>query len=350
MKIPVICSDYLFETCDGLGLNYSKTEKFADELLAKMLINNDILGSYTGLPLNIKSALFVGTTVGGLDRSETEYIISKTTDYAPAQKFIRHEAGKMTEYLAKKYKFDKYYTVSTACSSGLNAIMLAKHAIEKGFCEIAVAIGTDALCDLTKNGFDSLMLIAKNQEVRPFDKNRSGIKLNEGAGGIVLVSPKLVKNAEFYISGHGSSCDAYHSTAPHPEGRGAVAAIIGAIESSGINPTDIDWICSHATGTIDNDLAEVAAYRKVFNDKIPPFCSFKGKIAHTLAASGTIETAMAICDMRENKISKTVGFSDIDEQIGIAPTTENISCNAKFVLKVSFGFGGNNSAIIIEKG
>lgn len=376
MKIPVICFDYLTELSQPadskivddnsstffvkapksqnepcIMQDYSRTEQFADELLAKLLGKLDF--DYT----KHSPALFVGTTVGGLDRSENEYISAKNTGEIIPQKFIRHEAGKMTEFLAEKYKFDKHYTISTACSSGLHAIGLAKLAIEKGKCDFAVAIGTDALCGLTQNGFDSLMLIDKSGSAHPFDKNRAGIKLGEGAGGVVLVSPenKAIKDncpsvTDFFVAGSGSSCDAYHATAPHPTGNGAISAINQAIKSAGITPADIDWICSHATGTLDNDSAEIKAYKAVFGeDKIPPFMSFKGKIGHTLAASGAIETAMAIEAMQKEIIPATAGFSVIDEEIGFSPNTKQTNCKAKFVLKVSFGFGGNNSAIVIER-
>ena len=360
MKIPIIASDYLLEIAPNLGVSYSRTEKFADELLAKLLLNNEILGSFTGVPLDIPSALFVGTTIGGLDRSENEYLLSKKTNEIIPQKFVRHEAGKMTEYLAKKYKFDKHYTISTACSSGLHAIGLAKQAIEKGLCDFAVAIGTDALCELTQKGFGSLMLLDESGSAKPtrgshpFDKNRAGIKLGEGAGGVVLVSPKICENADFFIAGSGSSCDAHHATAPHPTGDGAISAINQAIKSAGIKPSDIDWICSHGTGTLDNDVAEIKAYRAVFggattaSENIPPFMSFKGEIGHTLAASGAIETAMAIEAMRKGIIPASAGFSEIDEEIGIAPNTKITDCPSKYILKVSFGFGGNNAALVVE--
>jgi len=341
MRIPIIAADFIIDEINASTGNYSRTEQFADKLLEKLL-------SKAGSP-QYSSALFVGTTVGGLDRSENEYISAKKSEEIIPEKFSRHEAGKMTEFLAKKYKFENHYAISTACSSGLHAIGLAKQAIEKGIYDFAVAIGTDALCELTQKGFDSLMLLDKSGTAHPFDKNRTGIKLGEGAGGVVLISPKLYENAEFFIAGSGSSCDAYHATAPHPTGDGAISAINQAIKSAGITPCDIDWICSHATGTLDNDSAEIKAYKAVFGDKIPPFMSFKGKIGHTLAASGAIETAMAINAMRNEIIPETLGFSEIDEEIGTAPNTKQTNCKAKYVLKVSFGFGGNNAAIIIEK-
>ena len=343
MNIPIIRSYFDCEKISDSGENYGKTEKFADNVLKNLLIDKQYR--------KYSPVLFVSTTVGGLDRSEGEYLNAKKTGKIIPEKFLRHEANEMTKFLAQKYKFKRYFTISTACSSGLHAIGLAKKAIEKGKADFAAAIGTDALCKLTKRGFESMMLVDPSQNAHPFDKNREGIKLGEGSGGIVLCSQKFAESTDikpqFYIAGYGSSCDAYHATAPDPSNKGTIEAIKNAIEDANISPSDIDWICSHGTGTIDNDLAEVNAYRAVFKDNIPPFCSFKGTIGHTLAASGAIETALVIEAMKQGIIPATSGFNEIDENIGISPTTQKLEKKAKFVLKTAFGFGGNNAAVII---
>ncbi|MCL2844851.1 MAG: hypothetical protein FWE23_05310 [Chitinivibrionia bacterium] len=351
MKIPIIrhsfnCENISKQTATGAqsGDNYGKTEKFADIVLDNLLKNVNFD--------EFSSALFVGTTVGGLDRSESEYLKAKKTDEIIGKSFLRHEAGEMTNFLAEKYKFKQHFTISAACSSGLHAIGLAKKAIEKGAVDFAAAIGSDALCGLTENGFGSLMLIDPSGNAHPFDKNRAGIKLGEGAGGVILCSEKFAKtnnlSPEFYIIGYGSSCDAYHATAPSPNGEGAISAINQAINEAGISPDKIDWICSHGTGTLDNDLTETNAYRAVFGENIPPFMSFKGEIGHTLAASGAIETAMVLNAMKNGIIPPSAGFTEQDEDIGVSPNTQAIDKQSKFVLKTSFGFGGNNSAVVIE--
>jgi 3-oxoacyl-(acyl-carrier-protein) synthase len=342
MKIPILRSFYNYEKILSLGDNYSKTEKYADRILENLLLDTKYEDK--------SSLLFVATTVGGLDRSEEEYLKAKKTGEIIPDLFLRHEAGKMTKFLAQKYKFKRFFTISSACSSGLNAIGLAKRAIEKGKTDFAAAVGTDALCELTQKGFASLILIDPSQNARPFDRNREGIKLGEGAGGLTLISPKIHKKAEFYIIGYGSTCDAYHATAPAPDGICAIQAINQAIKEAQISPDDIDWICSHGTGTVDNDLAEIKAYRAVFGEKIPPFMSFKGKIGHTLAASGAIEVALVLEAMKKEIVPISYRFDKIDESIGIAPNCKITNNRSKFVLKTSFGFSGNNSAIIIEKG
>ena len=351
MKIPIIRHCFNREdiskreaTGADLDANYSKTENFADIVLENLSADK-IHGNYS-------SALFIGTTVGGLDRSESEYLKAKNTGEIIGQNFLRYEAGEMGDFLAKKHKFKQCFTISAACSSGLHAIGLAKKAIEKGFVDFAAAIGSDALCEMTKKGFESLMLIDPSKSAHPFDKNRAGIRLGEGAGGVILCSEKFAKtnnlSPEFYIIGYGSSCDAYHATAPSPNGEGAISAINQAIKEAGISPDKIDWICSHGTGTQDNDLAEVSAYKAVFGENIPPFMSFKGEIGHTLAASGAIETAMVLDAMKKEVIPPSAGFTETDENIGVSPNTQIIDKRSKFVLKTSFGFGGNNSAVIIE--
>jgi len=329
--------------------NFSKTEELADKTIEDLL-------KTSGISLKDFSAynpfLFVGTTVGGVDRSEKEYLKVKNESEINPENFARHGADKMTKFLSEKYGFARFCAVSTACSSGLHAIGLAKKLIESKKSDFAAAVGADALCELTVKGFESLMLIDKTSP-RPFDKSRAGIVLGEGGGGLILCSQNFVKkmnlSPQFSIAGYGSSCDAYHATAPHPNGEGAVSAITKALKDADISFGDIDWICSHGTGTIDNDSAEVKAYRAVFGDKIPPFCSFKGAIGHTLAACGAVETAYVIEAMKRQIIPATAGFRETDENIGYSPAAQKLNKKAKFVLKTAFGFGGNNAAIVIKR-
>jgi len=328
--------------------NFSKTEELADKTIENLL-------KISAISLKDFSAynpfLFVGTTVGGVDRSEKEYLKVKNGTEINTENFARHGADKMANFLSQKYGFGRSCAVSTACSSGLHAIGLAKKLIESKKSDFAAAVGVDALCELTIKGFESLMLIDKKPPA-PFDKNRGGIALGEGGGGLLLCSKDFAKETnlqpQFSIIGYGSSCDAYHATAPHPNGEGAVLAITKALKDADVSFGDIDWICSHGTGTIDNDSAEIKAYRAVFGDKIPPFCSFKGAIGHTLAACGAIETAYVIEAMKRQIIPVTASFHETDENIGYSPTAHKIDKKAKFVLKTAFGFGGNNAAIVIK--
>ena len=328
--------------------NFGKTEELADKTIENLFKTSGISSKDFSA---YESFLFVGTTVGGVDRSEKEYLKVKNGNEINPENFARHGADKMTKFLSQKYGFKRSCAVSTACSSGLHAIGLAKKLIESKKSDFAAAVGADALCELTVKGFESLMLIDKKPPA-PFDRNRAGIALGEGGGGLLLCSKNFAKemnlSPQFSIIGYGSSCDAYHATAPHPRGEGAIAAITNALKDAGVSFGDIDWICSHGTGTIDNDSAEVKAYRAVFGEKIPPFCSLKGAIGHTLAACGAIETAYVIEAMKRQIIPATAGFRETDENIGISPTTHKLNKKAKFVLKTAFGFGGNNAAIVIK--
>ncbi|MDR0304689.1 MAG: beta-ketoacyl-[acyl-carrier-protein] synthase family protein [Chitinispirillales bacterium] len=339
-------------SCFGKSDNFSKTEEFADKTIETLLKTAGIsLKNFS----DYNPFLLVGTTVGGVDRTEKEYLKVRNGNEINLKNFERHGADSMTKFLAQKYGFRRFLAISTACSSGLHAIGLAKKIVESKKSDLVVAVGADALCELTTKGFESLMLVDKNA-CRPFDKNRAGISLGEGGGAVILCSENFAKTTNIaplssdrvFIAGYGSSCDAYHATAPNPNGEGAVSAIKKAIEDANISPNDIDWICSHGTGTIDNDLAEIKAYRAVFSEKIPPFCSFKGAIGHTLAASGAIETAYVIEAMKREIIPVTAGFHQIDESIGVSPTIRKLSKKAKFVLKTAFGFGGNNAAVVIK--
>jgi 3-oxoacyl-(acyl-carrier-protein) synthase len=335
------------ENCGENG-NFSKTEELADKTIENLLKNIGVsLKDFN----SCNPFLFLGTTVGGVDRSEKEYLKTRNGSEINPKNFARHGADKMTKYLSVKYGFSGFSVVSTACSSGLHAIGLAKRLIENRKSDFAAAVGADALCELTTKGFESLMLIDKNA-CRPFDKNRGGISLGDGGGGLILCSAdfaeKMRLQQQFFIVGYGSSCDAYHATAPHPSGEGAVLAIKKALKDADISFSDIDWICSHGTGTLDNDLAEIKAYRAVFGDKIPPFCSLKGAIGHTLAASGAVETSYVIEAMKRRLIPATAGFYQQDENIGVSPTTKKLNKKAKYVLKTALGFGGNNAAVVVK--
>jgi 3-oxoacyl-[acyl-carrier-protein] synthase II len=322
---------------------YSRTEALAVTAIEEAILDINLNG--------LKVGLTVATTVGGVDRSEKEYLSERAGNEPTSQdRYSRHEAGALSGFLAKIFNLDGFHTVSTACSSGIHGIGMARRLIELGEYDAVIAVGTDALLKLTLNGFDSLLLIDPKGP-HPFDADRIGISIGEAAGAVLLASKdatkKLNKNPIAYISGWGASADAHHMTAPHPNGDGAKRAITEAFEDANISASDIDWILTHGTSTIDNDLAEVRALKSIFNGKIAPFTSLKGYIGHTLAASGSVEVAYAIEALKSGKIPDTVGFKKIDPEIGVEPSSAR-KIDMKNILKTAFGFGGNNGALIIS--
>ena len=302
---------------------------------------------------NLRIGILVATTVAGISQTERFYealrkdpsIIDRS-----ATEFAVHEPTVLAGEICRRTGGSGFHTVSTACSTGLHIIGMAKRFLEQGTYDACLAVGTDALSILTVRGFASLMLLDPNG-CRPFDKRRAGISLGEGAGAMLLTTEKFISRCVSkplaMVSGWGASADCFHMTAPHPEGLGAQLAVKDAIDEAGIAPEQIDLIAAHGTGTPDNDKAEIKAMKSIFNT-LPPFCSMKRTLGHTLAASGILESVLAVKALQEGIIPPTAGFEIEDEEIGVSPS-QVMNRPLKHVLKNSFGFGGNNAAAVFTK-
>lgn len=302
---------------------------------------------------NLRLGIVLATTVAGMTQTEIFYReLKKNPDFCKhADKELSfHEATATAGFLASQLSAVGFYTISTACSTSLHALGMAKRLVEQNTFDLCLAVGVDALSLLTVRGFASLMLIDFSG-CKPFDKRRIGISLGEGAGVLLLASDKAAEHLGVQplaaVSGWGASADCHHMTAPHPEGDGAIRATNSAIKNAGISPTDISMIAAHGTATPDNDISEIKAMRALF-DPLPPFCSMKGTLGHTLAASGTLESVFAVCALRNNKIPATAGFEQSDEAVGAEPSLGEDKV-LQHILKNSFGFGGNNAAVVISK-
>ena len=298
-----------------------------------------------------------GTTVGGMDVTEHFFRqISEEDDLLPLLK--KHDCGSSTRQMADLAGLAdaEVCTVSTACSSAVNAIILGSEMLKAGEADIVIAGGTEALSLFHLNGFNSLMILDKEQ-CRPFDKSRAGLNLGEGAAFVVLTR-SLVKSEELrvkaYIRGYGNRCDAFHQTASSEDGEGAYLAMCDALQMAGLKPEDIHYINAHGTGTPNNDASESAAIRRVFGEEIPPVSSTKGFTGHTTSASGAIETVICILALRHQFLPANLGWKEQDEAC-IRPYGNSKLINSKFktgtctsVLCNSFGFGGNDSALVIS--
>jgi 3-oxoacyl-[acyl-carrier-protein] synthase-1 len=294
----------------------------------------------------------VATTVAGMARSERYYrdLLNDESCLRRAMEELRyHEPTTVTAGVVRRVNAHFGLTVSTACSAGLHAIGMARHLIERGRCDLCLALGADTLSLLTVRGFASLVLLDP-QGCRPFDRTRAGISLGEGAGAILLASPSSAKALGMehaaVVSGWGASSDCHHMTAPHPEGEGAALAVRAALADAGLDPSDIDWVAAHGTGTPDNDVSEIRALRSVLG-KLPPFCSMKRTVGHMLGASGAIEGVLSVKALLNNAVPPTGGFATVDEAIGAAPSS--YAGPMRHVLKNAFGFGGNNCTIVFSK-
>ena len=300
-----------------------------------------------GLRIGLVSA----TSVGGMDLTEGFFSEFMTDESRGRLRDVRmHDCGASTEAIARYCGIDGYRTaISTACSSAANAIIMGAKLIRHGVVDCVVAGGTDALSAFTLNGFKSLMIL-DDKPCRPFDENRAGLNLGEGAGYVVLMRKEDSENPYCTLAGYANRNDAYHQTASSADGNGAYLAMADALAMAEIEPSQVDYVNVHGTGTPNNDASESIALRRLFGKDIPPFSSTKGFTGHTLAAAGGIEAVFSSLAVRHGMLFPNINFKTPIKGIGIVPVCKftegkDIIC----VLSNSFGFGGNCSSLVFTK-
>ena len=295
--------------------------------------------------------LISSTSIGGMDASERFYASFREDNRkGRLRDIISHDCGSSTEMIAAYLGVKgTVTTLSTACSSAANAIMLGARLIRHGLLDAVLVGGTDALCRFTLNGFNSLMILDK-EHCRPFDRTRAGLNLGEGAGYLVLQSEKSLTKAPYCeLSGYANANEAYHQTGSSPDGNGPFLSMSQAIASAGLTDGAIDYINVHGTGTPSNDASEGKAIRRIFDTRIPPFSSVKAFIGHTLGASEGIEAVYSVLSIRHGLIYPNLNFHLSDEESGLIPETVFRSgLPIRHVLSNSFGFGGNNSSLVFS--
>jgi len=242
-------------------------------------------------------------------------------------------------------------TIVNACSSGTDAIGVAASWIRAGVCDVALAGGADEMNRVAMAGFWSLGVMSA-QACAPFDRDRAGLNLGEGAGIVLLESADHAqgrgKKSGFELAGFGAACDAHHLTAPHPQGRGLAAAIRTALGQAQITPSQIAFINAHGTATIDNDRAEGKAIAEIFGAG-QPFLSTKGYTGHALGAAGGLEAVFTVLALREGWIPASAGFEKAAEDIPATPVHERTKIAGDYAMSTSLAFGGNNSALVIRR-
>jgi 3-oxoacyl-(acyl-carrier-protein) synthase len=302
----------------------------------------------------LRTGIISATSVGGMDRSEIfykDYLSANDPDFTLLK---THDSGSTTERIAAELGISGYInTLSTACSSGANAIMLGARLLLQGKLDRVLVGGSDALTKFTINGFKSLM-IYDDQWCRPFDESRSGLNLGEGAAFLLLENEKSIgisgNKTLCYVSGWANAADAYHQTASSPEGKGATLAIENAIQKSGIKADEISYVNAHGTGTKNNDLSESVALKNVFGENVPSFSSTKPFTGHTLAAAGAIEAVFSVLAIQHNLIFPNLNYKNVITETGLEPVTIlQTDRQVESVLSNSFGFGGNNSSLVFSK-
>ena len=302
----------------------------------------------------LRTGLISGTSVGGMDISEVEYRNEMAGEKPNYKKYFHHPSGTTSEQIATEIGITGFVnTISTACSSAANAIMMGARLIQSGQLDRVVVGGTDCLTQFTIYGFRSLMIF-DDEWCKPFDNSRKGLNLGEGAGFLVLESKKSLditgKEVLAKLSGWSNASDAYHQTASSPDGDGAILSMKQALKQARLEPHEINYVNAHGTATPNNDLSESKAFINVFNGKVPPFSSTKSYTGHTLAASGGIESVFAILSIQNGLLFPNLNHTSPIEETGLIPI-KNIQKNIEVthVLSNSFGFGGNNSTLIFSK-
>ena len=329
----------------------SRTAMMGMWAVRQALEDASVMSWATDAPAKKRIILISGTTVAGMDLSERYFSEMLKSD--GHLKYLRdHSAGDNTRQIADYFGcFSDYTTISTACSSAANALILGANMLKAGEADLVVAGGTEGLSVFHLNGFRSLMILDQ-QPCRPFDETRAGLNLGEGAAYVVLEREEqaLERGVPVHacLRGYGNACDAFHQTASSDDGEGAYLAMTEALSMSGLQPSDIQYVNAHGTGTPNNDRSEGVALRRVFGEQMPLVSSTKGFTGHTTSASGSIETVICLLAMQHQFVPANLGWQHPMSD-GIVPTMGEDHYELRHVLCNSFGFGGNDSAVVLSR-
>ena len=290
-----------------------------------------------------------GTTVGGMDITEQCWRERE----ANAETIVSHHtAGASTEAITAQIgSFASQQTISTACSSALNAVMAGCNMLRTGECTQVLAGGAESLSLFHFNGFRALQILS-DDVCRPFAATRKGLNLGEGAAYVLIETEEsaLQRCAHIYgyIAGYGNACDAYHQTASSEDGEGAYRAMQQALNMAHVEPAAVDYINAHGTATPNNDASEYAAMRRLFGEQMPAYSSTKAFTGHTTSAAGSIELVLSLMAMQQGFVPANLNL-DTPMPEAAAPIQHTLHKNLRFVLCNSFGFGGNDSSVLLSK-
>ena len=294
--------------------------------------------------------LINSTSVGGMDLSEEFYReFSTNKGGGRLRDIVGHDCATSSDFIADQCNITGFRTtISTACSSAANAVIMGARMLECDMLDYVLVGGSDALCRFTLNGFNSLMILDK-ELCRPFDSGRSGLNLGEGAGYLLLTKEPTCEGI-CALSGYANANDAFHQTASSSDGEGAYRAMSEALRLANITAKDIDYVNLHGTGTGNNDLSETEAIKRVFMDsEIAPCSSTKSYTGHTLAASGGVEAVFSILSIVNDVRYGSLRFNTpIEDGITLLTETQR-DLDINHVMSNSFGFGGNCSTLIFSK-
>ena len=295
--------------------------------------------------------VFIGTSTSGILETELAYRRRDTSGALP----MDFRYGTTHNTFSVAWFVQTYFgltgpsmAISTACSSSAKAFGSAARMIAAGLCDAAVVGGVDSLCLTTLYGFGSLGLLSP-VGCRPFDADRDGISIGEGAGMVLLEKKARGRSADsIALLGVGESSDAYHMSTPHPEGLGARMAMEQALKSAGLQPGGVDYINLHGTGTRSNDATEDKAVRAVFGNDTP-CSSTKGWTGHTLGACGAIEAIICALAIERGFMPGSVNTRAVDPAFGLRYLVDNRDQAPAIAMSNAFGFGGTNCSLLIGR-
>ena len=315
-----------------------------------------------GAPDGGRWGVWLGTGLSSLTPDELErdlypYLVGGTFDRAAIARDLdrthpaprRHLPARVTEHLAKSIGAIVAETSFSACAAAAQSIAAAARAVARGDVDLALAGGHDSM--LHPIGLLSFVVLGALSTTagRPFDRHRDGFLIGEGAAVLRLEreSDARARGATILarLLGAGTSVDAYNVTAPHPEGHGAALAMRRALRDAGLEPGDVDYVNAHGTGTPIGDRAETLAVSHVLGDV--PVSSFKGAVGHTIAAAGAVELALCLAALRDQVIPGTPGLEEPDPECRANVNWHTRPGRVRALLSNSFGFGGQNCAIIL---
>lgn len=347
-----------------VGMVKLSNEQLEEELKVRVAVPRSVL-------LGIKAAreavadakadkthcfLVNGTTVGGMDVTEEFFGEWLKGDYSDINKILDHETGSTTERMAQEIGIidERSWTVSTACSSSLNSIIVGANILQchTDASDFVIAGGTECLTDYHLAGFASLGIL-DSCRCRPFDANRCGLNLGEGAAYVVLEREEhaVERGAHIYgyIAGYGNAADAYHQTASSPEGTGAQLAMRKALDMAMITSEQVDYVNAHGTGTENNDNSEAAALKAIFGTSVPVTTSTKSFTGHTTSAAGAVETVICLLAMENCFVPGNLNLSaSCDDGLRFEPHNL-MNKTLRYMMCNSFGFGGNDSSLLLSR-
>lgn len=289
--------------------------------------------------------LFTATTKAGIDQLER----SVRKQGAALDRILGHQ---VTDLIGDRLGLKMArHNISAACASATIALALGASCIEQGEAESVLVCGMDLISEFVFSGFSALHALSESL-CRPFDVNRDGLLLGEGAAFLLLASERRCRQAKHHslgrIAGWGLASDAHHITAPSRTGEGLILAIRQALGHAGLAPADIAAVNAHGTGSVYNDAMELTALNTLF-ESLPPFHSVKGAIGHTMGACGAIETILGLCSLERQCIPPTVGLQTPEPNARARVSSEIQAISGDYLLTTNSGFGGVNASIVLQR-